>query len=399
MSIKESALMFIALGATFLIALAANAIGRRTRLPRVTLLIILGFLIGPEVFDLLPASRETMFSLAANIALTMVGFLLGEKLGHAGRPGFMPRQVLTISIVAVLVTAAVVFAGLALIGSGVAAAILLAGIATATAPASTIDVVQETKSKSPFSQLLLSIVALDDAWGLLLFSFALAGAEILLGQGSGAAASLATAGRELGGALVLGALLGVPMAYLTGRISKGEPTMLEAIGFVFLACGLALFWQVSFILTAMMMGALVSRLAQHHERPFHVIENIELPFMIVFFVLAGASLEVSALASVGALGIAYIGLRCVGRIAGGWLGGLLSNADRPTRRWIGLALMPQAGVALGMGLLAATRIPEVGVIILQVTIGSTVFFELVGPLLTRLALTREKNESQAQDPV
>ncbi|MHC4925239.1 MAG: cation:proton antiporter, partial [Planctomycetota bacterium] len=124
MSIEESARIFVTLGAVFLIALGANTIGRRTRLPRVTLLLVLGFLIGPGVLDLLPESRETMFLLAANIALTMVGFLLGEKLGHSSRSGPMRRQVITISVVTVLVTALVVFGGLMLAGAGAVTALI-----------------------------------------------------------------------------------------------------------------------------------------------------------------------------------------------------------------------------------------------------------------------------------
>ena len=199
------------------------------------------------------------------------------------------------------------------------------------------------------------------------------------------------AGYEIGAALALGLLLGLAMAYLTGRIAKGEPSMLEAIGFVFLACGAALTLGASFILTAMTMGTVVALLAKHHRRPFHIIENIELPFMIAFFVLAGASLEFASLAGIGWLGLAYIVLRVIGRLAGGWLGATLSGAGRGTRRWIGLALMPQAGVALGMALLVAERFPESGATILQVTIGATVFFEIVGPILTRCAVQRNRS--------
>jgi Kef-type K+ transport system membrane component KefB len=386
-TIEESAKLFITLGATFLIGLAAHAIGARTRLPRVTLLLVLGFLIGPACLDFLPESRETMFQLAANIALTLVGFLLGEKLGETTK-GDQRREILTISAVVVVATAVLVFSGLVLIGSGVVVALFLAAAATATDPAATSDVIVEMKAKGPFSKSLLAIVAVDDAWGLLVFCLALAGAEVLTGNSSGAIEPLMYAARDIGGALLLGSVLGVAMAYLTGRIKDGEPTVLEAIGFVFLACGLSLWLDVSFILTAMTMGVIVSRLAKHHARPFHVIEHIELPFMIVFFVLAGASLEIDSLAEIGWIGLAYIALRAVGRVVGGWLGATLSGADHNIRHWIGLALMPQAGVALGMVLVGADRVPSVGPQILQITIGATVVFEIVGPLLTRWAVLR-----------
>ena len=135
-----------------------------------------------------------------------------------------------------------------------------------------------------FSETLLSIVALDDVWGLLIFVFAMASAAVLNGDaavGGAVSASLV----ELGGSVALGVALGVPMAILTGRVRYGEPTLAEAIGFVLLGAGLAEWLDLLPILTAMAMGSTVASLATHHDRPFHAIEGIEWPFMILFFVL------------------------------------------------------------------------------------------------------------------
>lgn len=136
----------------------------------------------------------------------------------------------------------------------------------------------------------------------------------------------------------------------------------------------------------MTLGAVVVNLAKHHSRPFHAIEDIDWPFMILFFVLAGALLDVSALKDVQVAAIVYILARVAGRILGGWLGARVSGAERSVGRWIGLAMMPQAGVALGMALVASTRIPELRSSVLPVVIGSTVVFELAGPICTRFAL-------------
>jgi Kef-type K+ transport system membrane component KefB len=136
----------------------------------------------------------------------------------------------------------------------------------------------------------------------------------------------------------------------------------------------------------MVLGAVVANLARHHKRPFHAIEGIEWPFLILFFILAGASLQIDSLATVGLLGAAYIILRIVGRLIGAWAGGVLSNADPLIRRWMGVALMPQAGVALGMALVATQRLPDLSDIILPVVIGATVVFEVIGPVLTRRVL-------------
>ncbi len=137
-----------------------------------------------------------------------------------------------------------------------------------------------------------------------------------------------------------------------------------------------------------MMGTIVANMARHHDRPFHAIEGIEWPFLILFFLLAGAALHMEALEQVGLLGLGYILLRITGRILGTQLGGWLSGTEPATRHWMGLALLPQAGVAIGMALLASQRFPEIKEIILPVVLGSTVVFELIGPVVSRFALIR-----------
>jgi Kef-type K+ transport system membrane component KefB len=384
---EDAAVVFILLGAMFLLGLAADGIGRRTLLPRVTMVLIIGFAVGPECFGFLPDGYEALFQRSAEIALTMVGFLLGERLVHSVRGG-EGRTVLLISVAVVCITALVVLVGLWAIGVPLPAALLLAGIATATDPAATIDVVRQIGAKGKFASTLLGVVAVDDAWGLLGFSLLMAVAGVVVGDGTNVWEPIGEGAWEVGGALLIGGGLGLIMAYLTGRISKGEPTMLEAIGFVFLACGLSIAAGVSFILTAMVMGVCVALFAKHHQYPFAAIEHIELPFMILFFVLAGASLEIAALGGIGLAGAAYVGLRMFGRSLGGWAGGRFAGAPPAMCRGMGLGLMPQAGVALGMALLAKQKFPEQGELVLQIAIGSTVFFELVGPLMTRYAVGR-----------
>jgi Kef-type K+ transport system membrane component KefB len=132
----------------------------------------------------------------------------------------------------------------------------------------------------------------------------------------------------------------------------------------------------------------VTNLAHHHNRPFHAIEGIEWPFMTVFFVLAGAALDVSSLAHCGSWFAAYVVLRIAGKLAGGWLGGCLPPTDANLRRWMGIALLPQGGVELGMALAASQRFPEAGSVVLPVVVAGTIFFELLGSIATRFALER-----------
>ncbi len=386
MSAQAFATAFLSLGAIFLLGLVANILGRHTPLPRVTLLILAGLAIGPSGLDLLPSTVQEWFAPIGAIALTMVGFLLGGYLTRA-RLARNGRYVMWISVAVVVGTAAVMTLGLTALGIPLVTVLLLAGMSTSTAPAAIIDVVDEVGAEGPFASTLLGIVAVDDAWGLILFSVLLATAESL-STGAGGAVILVMGARELLGAVLLGVATGLPMALLTGRIRPGRPTLVEGLGFVFLTLALALWFEVSFLLAGMVMGGVVANVAKHHERAFHEIEDVEWPFMILFFLLAGASLDLDSLAAIGVLGPAYIVLRVAGRLVGGPLGGRLSDTPAGWGRWLGVALLPQAGVAIGMALVALDRFPELADTILPVIIGATVVFELVGPVLTRLALVR-----------
>ena len=383
---NQIAVTLIVLGGIFLLGLLTDAVGRHTWLPRVTLLLLFGVLMGPEVFDVLTEHGDKWFPFVANMALVMVGFLLGEKFTLASFREH-GRIVIWISVMVVLLTAAVVFAGFTAGGVQPDVALILAAIATATAPAATMDVVLEVKADGPFSRTLLRIVAVDDAWGLILFSLILSLVHAISGQGESLSFLLSGA-REIGGAILIGIVLGIPMAFLTGRVRPGEPTLVEAVGVVFLCGGFALWLDVSYLLASIVLGTVVANCARHHTRPFHAIEDIEWPFMVLFFVLAGATLELQTLGKIGAVGAGYICLRIVGRFIGVWTGSFLSKAGQTFRRWMGLALMPQAGVAIGMALITSQEFPRLGETILPVAIGATVFFELIGPILTRIALSR-----------
>jgi Kef-type K+ transport system membrane component KefB len=230
------------------------------------------------------------------------------------------------------------------------------------------------------------VIALDDAWGILTFSVLLAGAAALGGAEPWSA--FGQGAWEVFGAVLLGIAAGLPMAYLTGRLNPGRPTLAEALGFVALVAGAAVWMGASALLAAVVLGVVVANLAQHHDRPVHAIEGVEWPFLIVFFLLAGAELRLGQVAAVAPLIVAYVLLRVSGRLAGGWAGVRLSGERPNFRPWMGPALLPQAGVGLGLALLAAPRFPELGSMLLSIVVGSTVLFELAGPLATRWALRR-----------
>jgi Kef-type K+ transport system membrane component KefB len=391
----------IIVGALLLIGLVADLVGRRTFLPRVTLLLLSGLAIGASGLELIPSKFvDQWFPPLTQFALAMVGFLLGQQM-TVKELRAQGMQVLLLATGKALGAALAVALILMLFGTSTPLALILAGIATATAPAATYDVVEELGTKTPFARLLLKIVAFDDAIGLIIFVFFLAAASTLNGADVD---TLPEAFIELGSSIALGFAIGIPMTYLTGRVSEGTPTQAEAFGFVLLCAGLADWLQVSPILSAMVAGAVVGSLAKHHTRPFHAIESIEWPFLILFFILAGASVRFSAEASVGTLLVLYIIARAIGTCGGVYATGAVCGMDRRLGAWLGPALMPQAGVALGMALLAAQQFPEFEDTILATVLMSTVILEVVSPVLTRAVLERttelavdSKNRSDADD--
>ena len=383
----------LVLGLLFLIGFVADILGRSTFLPRVTLLMLGGLAVGPPGFSLIPESFVAQwFPELTRIALALIGFLLGHQLSI---PALKERgpQVITISLCKVFGAWLFVAAALLLAGLHPVTALLLAGIAPATAPAATYDIVHESGASGEFADTLLSVVAVDDIWGLLIFVLMLAAAGIMSGEaaiGAGIAASLF----DIGGSILLGVVLGAPMAYLTGRIRRGEPMLAEALGFVLLGAGIAEWFDLLPILTAIVMGIMVASLASHHDRPFHAIEGIEWPFMVLFFVLAGASLEVDALLLAGSVTVLYLLARFGGIYIGTRSGSRFAHAPDAIRKWLGLALLPQAGVAIGMALLAVQRFPETAPVLLTVIVASTVILETIGPVFTRLALRRASAEQE-----
>lgn len=381
----------VTIGSILLVGLIVSNLARHTFLPRVTLLLIFGAAIGKQGLDLIPHIFEDRFDLIADMTLLMVGFLLGGKLTRKSLRGYK-RKVFWISISAAAITALLVSLSLIVLSVSIEIAVILGCIASATAPAAVLDVVTESESRGKFSSLLLSIVALDDIWALMLFGMGMAIVGSMNGNG-GESYFAITASLEIGGALLLGLLIGLPAAFLTGRIKSGEPILTEAVGIVFLCGGLAIWLEVSYLIAAMAMGAVIANLASHHTRPFHAIEGIEWPFMVIFFFLAGASLEIHAIREVGIIGGAYILARSLGKYLGGRLGSILGGASKRTQRWVGTALLPQAGVAIGMALVASNQYPEYRQALLPIVIGSTVFFEIFGPIFTRMAIRKSGEDT------
>ncbi|MDZ7851216.1 MAG: cation:proton antiporter [Halomonas sp.] len=383
-----SSVSLILLGVILSTSIMADAVASRTRLPRISLLVLVG--VGVAVVQQLgldqPGGRplDGLAEPLIQVALVMVAFLLGGEL-TLERLRLTGPLILIVSISVIGVGALAVGVGLLALGFPIVVAVSLAAISVATDPAAVQQTVRASGDTRLRARLLLGIVAIDDGWGILAFGFAMAVLGWML-SGDGELA-LIEAAWELGGALLLGIGIGLPAAWLTGRLAPGEPTQVEALALILLLAGISSWLGVSSLLAAMVTGALVANLSSHHTRSFNEIELIEWPFLVFFFVLSGASIDLYRFGDAFGLTLAYILLRLAGRYLGGLLGVHLARkrqAELPGS--LGLALTPQAGVAMGMALLAAERFPEHGPMLLSAVVASTVIFEILGPLLVKRVL-------------
>ncbi|MDR5897953.1 cation:proton antiporter [Halomonas vilamensis] len=395
-TVTTSAWTLLVLGVLLSLSIVVDTISRRTALPRISLLVLVGVgyaliqqgLLGHDA-EPLNGLREPLI----NLALVMVAFLLGGELTWSRLKSTGPL-IIALSVAVVIGSLVTVFAGLWLLGYSLVVAVSLAAISVATDPAAVSEAVAESDEKSDsksdaksdekslVARVILGIVAIDDAWGIIVFGLCMALLS-WIGATSGEASLVHTVW-ELGGAVLLGLALGFPAAWLTGQLKPGRPTQAEALALMLLMAGFSSYLNVSALLTAMVAGFVIVNVSSHHTRSFNEIEQIEWPFLVFFFVLAGASLKLAHLSTALGLVGAYIVLRSIGRYLGGYLGVLAMRRREPRLKTnIGLGLLPQAGVAMGMALLAAERFPEQGQLIVATVVTSTIIFELFGPLLVK----------------
>ncbi len=187
----------------------------------------------------------------------------------------------------------------------------------------------------------------------------------------------------VGGAVLLGIAIGYPMSMVMGRTREAEPTLVEAMGFVFVCGGLALFLDLSYLLACMSLGATFVRKAKYKNRPFHKIEEVNEPFMVIFFLLSGLKLDLTSLDTLGAIGLVYILARSIGKIFRTRFFAQIVSSPSVVKQHLGWCLLPQTGVAIGMALLISERFPDAGGKVLSLAITSTAFFELFSPFFTR----------------
>ncbi len=377
-------------GLIFLFGLALSKILEKFKLPAVTSYLIAGVIIGPYVLNLVPAKLINLTTLVANVILSIVAFSLGRT--------FTRRQIETIGRAVMLISWGEVLGAFLLVstvlylaGMPLYTAILFGGIAPATAPAATIMVIREYRAKGIFTETLLGVVAIDDAWGIMVFALAEAVAKVLVLPGvSGSIIihSLIFSLIHILGALALGAALGVLLA-LGSKLVKNETNILLLVfGFILLNTGLALHFNLSDLLANMALGAALANI-KSDQIYFNVLKRIDWPLYVYFFVLTGSSLEIPLLKHMGFFGLLYLFSRPFGEYIGAFLGALIGKMEKRIRNYIGLGLVPQAGVALGLAILVRNEFQNtIGHAFLTTIVATTILYEIFGPLFTKYALQK-----------
>ncbi len=360
---------------------------KHLRLPNVTGCLVAGLLIGPSVFGLLSTDFLDTINIISTVALGFIAFSIGNefKISYFKRVGVAP---IVIACMESLFAVVFVVLGLIISGQSVSFSLVLGAIAAATAPAATIMVIKQYRAKGPVTETLLSVVAIDDATALILFSLSVAIAQALTNGAASLGASLLSPLKEIGGALVVGAALGF-VFLLPLRFFKKAGNRLSLIaGFIFLGLGLAEWLGLSELLLCMAMGAVVANFSADVDTIMDLCDGVTPPIFMLFFVASGADLKLSVLPTVGLIGVIYIVLRIAGKYFGAAVGGAMCKCEASVRKFLGPCLMPQAGVAIGLSLAAGQVVPEHAPQIRAVILCGTLIYELIGPAVTKFSLKK-----------
>ena len=370
-------------------------ITKKLRLPNVTAYIVGGILAGPFVLNLIPQTIVEGTSFLPDIALAFIAFSTGEffRLSALKKNG---GKVVTITVLESCGAAILVFLTCHLIlGLNFAFSVVLGALATATAPASTIMTIRQTGAKGDFVETLLQVVALDDVVGLVLYSMAISLATAVFSStGFQVSAVLIPLGKNLL-LLLLGCLFGLILKWLVGTRRSTDNRLIIAIAVLFSYCGICAVIDASPLLGCMAMGMVYINTTED-ERMFRQLNYFSPPILLLFFFRSGLSFDLGSLfnqsESVGAVpllivGVIYFLVRILGKYVGAWSGCHLAGKSPKVRNFLGLALIPQAGVAIGLAALGARELGgEMGHALETIILSSSVLYELIGPGAAKLSL-------------
>lgn len=405
----QTASIFLSLSIALLAGLLLSRLAKIVKLPAVTAYLISGVLIGPFVLGALgipgigiTSKQIEGFGLISDLALGFIAFSMGNefRLSQLKKIG---KQATVIGVLQALITTVVV--DIALIALhfampntlSIPAAIVLASVATATAPAATLMVVKQYKAKGPVTDVLLPVVALDDAVGLVVFAISFGIARSMGTAGVSPLAIILEPLIEIVLSLLLGFVMGLLFTLCEKYFHSRSKRMAVSVTFVMMTVAISsLKFEVggihiafSSLLACMMLGTVFCNICEVSEELMDRADRWTTPVLILFFVISGAELDLSVFTqwTVVVVGIVYIFARSLGKYYGANISARMIKSDPNIVKYLGITLLPQAGVALGMAIKAIELGPD-GAIVRNITLFAVLIYEIVGPFLTKIALTK-----------
>ena len=380
----------IVLGILLLAGFGGGKIAQAARLPSVCGYLLAGLLLGSSVLGVVTFSDIERLEFINSISLSLIALTVGSKLVLEDLKGsFAP--IAAITLLQVLAVGTGTTAAMKLMGVSTSMALLLAAAALAPAAATIMAVVEETRSSGPFTGTLLAVTALSNVMAVVLFGFAIASVPALQTNAPFSVGLAQPALISLGGSLLLGLIMGLALSRIAHRARNRQELLIMIVGTAFLTSELArTVLNFSPLLISISIGFVLVNLCPVRDRLFEAIESVELPVYITFFSLQGAHLDIRLLGHLGWVGLVYILARAALMVAGTTAGALLSRAPDVTRRYLGPALIPQAGVSVGM-VVAVQLDPACSDFALAVTtliLSSILVNELIGPVISKVMLIK-----------
>ncbi len=402
--------ILICLSVALFAGLMLSRLAKKVKLPAVTAYLVAGVLIGPYVLGALGikglgfvdhADVKT-YSLISDVALGFIAFAIGNefRLAQLKKIG---KQATVIGVFQAVFTTILVDA--ALIGLHfiipdklpLAAAVVLGAVAAATAPAATLMVVRQYKAKGPVTDVLLPVVALDDAVGLVLFAISFGVAKAISSGTVDIVSVIVEPIAEVAMSLLLGFVMGAIFTFFERFFHSRSKRLAMSVAFVLATVGLS---KISFeicgihiafssLLVCMMLGTVFCNMCDFSENLMDRLDRWTAPLFILFFVISGAEFELSIFKDVTIvlIGLVYILVRCLGKYLGARISSQMTKCDPNIIKYLGITLFPQAGVALGMAI-KAEELGDVGIVIANITLFAVLVYELVGPALTKMSLLK-----------
>lgn len=358
------------------------------KLPNVTGYLVAGLLIGPYCLRLVNSDTLATLDIITVAALGFIAFSIGSefKLSHIKAIG---GKILIITVCEAIGAVILVDVVVSLLGFPVPMALCLGAIAAATAPAATLLVVRQYRAKGELTSTLLPVVAMDDAIGLMVYAISVSIAKMLQnGEAFHVMSTLVAPLLEIVLSLAVGGVIGAIVAISNRFFHSRANRLMICIAAVMLGVGVAKQFELSHLLLCMSIGAVYVNLRDDAVHTLEQAESWTPPLFLLFFVISGADLNLAVLPSLGVLGAVYILTRVAGKYLGAFVGCTISKTSPTIRKYLGLSLIPQAGVAIGIAQLVVKELPEYGASIQAVILCATLIYELIGPVITKYSLIK-----------